>query len=93
MPSDQDDGKRYVASTLKDKTRKDMTAFRDFYESDKKDDVIEEANENAMDTGLPVLVFDRKEHMVIHRFDPVESAAEAEEELEAVQEKKSKKKK
>lgn len=83
------DGPRYVAAVLKDKTRKDMMVYRDFHESDNKAETMEAATDEAIDTGLPVLVFDRYENFIIHRFDP-KQAAEAVEREEAAKDKKGK---
>jgi hypothetical protein len=73
------DGKRYTVSVLKDPTRKDMTCYKQFYETESLPDAKEEASDKAMDTGLPVMIFDRKDNWVIHQFDPQKAGQEAEE--------------
>jgi len=82
------DGKRYTVSLLKDPTRTINNVYKDYYETEDRKDAIEEANDKAMDTGLPVLVFDRKDNWVIHQFDP---KAEAEKLDEAETSRKKKK--
>ena len=73
------DGKRYTVSVLKDPTRTDMSVYKQFYETESLPDAKEEASDKAMDTGLPVMIFDRRDNWVIHQFDPQKAGEQAEE--------------
>jgi hypothetical protein len=56
---------RYVAS-IQDK--KDETCYKDFYESDRLDQVKAKAEQESKEAGRSVIVFDRKGLGIIERY-------------------------
>lgn len=58
---------RYVASL---QTKTDKNCYKDFVGGDVFKDVKEQAYEEAMDSGRTIIIFDRKNHEMVERFNP-----------------------